>query len=116
MADSSPTGRAMVQAVRAALRLVSSSDELLTVSQLLAVKTEIGETLDFLNARIQAEQSGAFFEGIPGWLTTHLYFADDHKVVLDLSDWESASDGEEEGDKFASAENTVGGKQLFLLV
>ena len=117
MADSTPTGRAIVQAVCAALRLVSSSDGLLTLSQLLAVKADIGEALAFVDGKIQAERSGVFSKEILICLATHQCFTDDHRVILDVSDWESASGEEnEDEDEYTSAENIAGGKRLSLLV
>lgn len=116
MTDSSPTGLAILKAVRASLRLVSSSSELLTISQLLAVKHELCETFTVINAQIQVEQSGTFSKNIPhrlAALATHSCFKDDRKVVIDLTDWESSSDeGKEDENEDASA---VGGKYLIPL-
>ena len=115
MANPSPTGREIVQAVRKALRSVSGSDELLTHSQLLAVRTEINNALTFVNTQIQVEELCTSSKETPRCLATHLpCFTVDRKVVLDLSDWESASDEEEDGDERMGAE--TGGEQFHLFV
>ena len=53
-----PTSRAIVKTVCASMRLVGGSSELLTVSQLFAVKSDIREVLAIVNSQIQASQSG----------------------------------------------------------
>ena len=107
MANPFPTGRQIVQAVHKALRSVSGSDELLTHSQLLAVRTEINNVLAFVNTQIQVEESCTSSKETPRCLVTHLpCFTVDCKVVLDLSDWESE---EEDGDECMGAE--TGGEQ-----
>ena len=52
-----PTSRAIVKTVRASMRLVGGSSELLTVSQLFAVKSDIHKALAIVNGQIQASQS-----------------------------------------------------------
>ena len=52
-----PTSRAIVKMVCASMRLVGGSSELLTVSQLFAVKSDIREALAIVNGQIQASQS-----------------------------------------------------------
>ena len=46
-------------------------------------------------------------------LATHSSFTDDHRVIIDLSDWESTSDEEneekEEEGESSNVENTAGG-------
>jgi len=73
--------RAILRDVRASLRLVKSSSGLFTISQLLAVNYELRKTLAVIGGQIQAAQS------------------DGRRVVLDTSDWESASDEEKDGKK-----------------
>jgi len=63
MTDSSspPHGRAILRAVRASLRLVNGSSELLTVSQLRAMESDLRKTLAVVKGRAQARQPGMFF-------------------------------------------------------
>jgi len=96
------TGRAIVNAIRASLRLVSSSSELLTISQLLAVKSDLRETLAIVNGQIGAMQSGTFPRNVLECLATYRNFTDDHKLIINMSDWE---DEEEES---ALVENQKG--------
>jgi len=102
-----PTGRAIVRAVRASLRLTGSSLELLTVSQLFAVKSELRQTLAIVNGQIQATHpsSTASSGGDLEYFTTDSCFTDDQQLVIDLSDWDSAS--EENGERDG---NVPGGK------
>ena len=104
MTDSSntPTTRAMVRSVRASLRLVSCSSELLTESQLFAVKKDLQETLAIVNGQIQAIKSGTSLEDSSGCFATDSCFIDDHKLVIDMSDWEDTSDEDEKDDRSAS--------------
>lgn len=110
MTDPSPTARAIARTANASLRLVSSSTALLSLSQLLAMESELRGTLAIVNGQIQAELSGTFPINIPGRLTTHSRFTDDHRVVIDLSDWDSASDGEKEDEREEA--NVAGGELL----
>lgn len=93
----SPTGPAILNAVRASLRLVNCSSELLTTTQLLALKDNLCETLAIVRAQIQSENFGTSSES-PQVLGDS-FVADDHRVVIDLSDWENASDAENEENK-----------------
>jgi len=52
------TGRAIARALRASLRLVNTSSELLTLSQLYAVKSDLHETLGIVKGHIRAAESG----------------------------------------------------------
>jgi len=103
MTDSYPVGRAVFKAVRASLRLASSSSELLSLSQLLAIKDDLRETLAIINGQIEAEQSGGFAKNIPRYLATNSCFIDDRKVVIDMSDWESGSEDEASRNRETSA-------------
>lgn len=96
MTDSSPTARAITRSAQASLRLVSSSTGLLSLSQLLAMEFELRGTLAIVSGQIQAELSGVFPKNVPRHLETHSYFTDDHRVVIDLSDWDSTFDDEQE--------------------
>jgi len=96
MTDPSPSALAIFKAVRASLRLASSSSELLTIAQLLALKGDLRETLAIISGQIQTEESGTFTKKVVNRLEAHLCFTDDHKVIIDLSDWESTSDEEDE--------------------
>jgi len=91
-----PTSRAIVKAVRGSLRLVGSSSELLTASQLFAVRSDLHETLAIVNGQIQASQSGTSIWNVLERFATNSHFIDDQKLVIDLSDWEGSSD---EGDE-----------------
>ena len=65
MAD---TALAITVAVRASLGLVNSSAELLSISQLLALESELRTTLAIVKCQIQADFIGTFFENIPNCL------------------------------------------------
>jgi hypothetical protein len=110
MTDSSPTARAIARTANASLKLVSSSTALLSLSQLLAMQSELRGTLATVNGQIQAELSGTSSMNIPRRLSTHPRFIDDHKVVIDLSDWDSVSDGEKEDEPKET--NVAGGELL----
>lgn len=64
MSDPS-TGQAIVEAVRASLKLVSSSSELLDTSQLSAVKSDLRETLSIINGQIHLIRTGTFTASVP---------------------------------------------------
>ena len=51
------TGRAIVKAVRALLRLVSSLPELLTISQLYAMRDHLRETTQIVDRQISAAET-----------------------------------------------------------
>ena len=55
-----PTSRAILNAVRASLRLMNSSSELLTVSQLLAIRRELEVASAVVTGQLQALQFGSF--------------------------------------------------------
>jgi hypothetical protein len=59
-----PTGLAILKAFRASLRLVTSSSELLTVSQLLAVRNELLDMFAVVNTRLHVVQFGPFAENL----------------------------------------------------
>ena len=61
---STPTSHAIVKTVHASMRLVGGSSELLTVSQLLTVKSDLRKTLAIVNGQIQAAQSGTPVENL----------------------------------------------------
>ncbi|KAF9789133.1 hypothetical protein BJ322DRAFT_1017864 [Thelephora terrestris] len=84
----SPTGHAIMKAVRASLRLASGSMELLTISQLLTVKGDLYETLTIFNKRVQAMES------------------EDQSLIVNMSDSETTSDEDEQnnGNMSSSAE------------
>ena len=80
----SPTSRAIVSTVRAALRLLRSSSEQLSVSQLLALRSELQQTKVVVNGQMQAKQPSTFvenllelsganecFKGIKNWYSTY---------------------------------------------
>jgi hypothetical protein len=94
MADSldSPTGLAIVRALRASLRLVSSSSELLTISQLLAAKHDLCEMLAIVNGQIRTINSGSLVGKIREYPVPNTRFKGDKKVIIDLDDWEDTLD------------------------
>ena len=61
---STPTSCAIVKTVHASMRLVGGSSELLTVSQILAVKSDLRKTLAIVNGQIQAAQSSTPIENL----------------------------------------------------
>lgn len=96
MVDSSVPGRAILKTVRASLRLARNSSKLLTVSQLLAMESNIINTLATVRGQIQAEQSGTLSIGCSERTASHPRFTDDCKVILNMSDWDGTSDEEKE--------------------
>lgn len=60
----SPTSRAIVNTVRAALKLLSSSSEQLSVSQLLALKSDMREARVVVNDQMKVKQSSTFIENL----------------------------------------------------
>ena len=73
MTDSSLTGLAIYNAVRASLRLVSCSTELLTIGQLVALKDHLREASAIVGAQIQSENLGGSSRKLSRCLTTHFY-------------------------------------------
>ena len=92
MAETYPAGCAVFRAVRALLKLMNSSSELLSLFQLLAMRNDLCETLAIINSKIEAEQSGMFDKNTPKSVATNQCFTDDRRVVIDMSDWESGSE------------------------
>jgi hypothetical protein len=88
-----PTGCAIVDAVRASLRLVSCLSELLTASQLRVVKQNLCEVVAIVEGQIHAAESGMFAGNIFKCLVTHPNFSGNNRVVIELMD----TDDEEEG-------------------
>jgi hypothetical protein len=72
MADSRPTAHTIFLATRASLRLVSSSTRLLSLSQLLAVESELRSTLADVRSQVQTLLSGPFFDKHPQVFAIHL--------------------------------------------
>ena len=62
MTDPSPTTHAITAAAHASLELVNSSPELLSLSQLVFIKSELNKTLGIVANQIQVKLSGAPFE------------------------------------------------------
>ena len=94
-----PTGHAITWAVRALLKLMGSSFELLTESQLIVIQSDLCQTLAVVEDQILMMQSGKFATGVLGTLTANSYFIAKSKVVIDLSDWEDESDEDTNGDR-----------------
>ena len=108
MPELSLTNRAIFKTVDASLKLASSSSELLTISQLLAIKDNLQATLAVISGQIQTENSGMFAENILNVWQPIRVSTGDYRVVIDMSDWESASDEEKEDRKEGAS--TAGGK------
>jgi len=93
-----PTGRAIARAVRASLNLVGNSLELLTESQLVAIQSDLRQTLAIVDSKVPPVQPGKFAMDILATLAADSQFTDGQRVVLDLSDWEDESDGDRNSD------------------
>jgi hypothetical protein len=91
---SDPTGLAIVKAARASLRLVSCSSDQLTLSQLLAMESELRNTLAIVKGHIHAEFTGTSSKNVLKAYATHSYFTDDSRVLIDLTDWASSDEEE----------------------
>ena len=91
------TGRVIFRAVSSSLELVKGSSGLLTVSQLVALKRELENTLATVDGRLQAKLSGSFVENLLDCFTTDTYFTEGQKLHIDLSDW-ATSDEDENSD------------------
>ena len=93
-----PTGHVITWAVRASLKLVGSSFELLTESQLIAIQSDLRRTLAVIEDQILTMESGNFATSILGTLAANSHFTANPKVVIDLSDWEDELDEDTNGD------------------
>jgi hypothetical protein len=107
MTDHSRIDRAIVKALRASLKLASSSSGRLSLSQLYALNSDLCKTMAVISNQIQVEESGTSTENVLTWLATHSCFIDDRRIVLDVSDWDSESDEETEAKKKALTEWVV---------
>lgn len=75
MADSSPIDNAIFRAIRASLRLVHSSPELLTMSQLDVLKSDLKGMLAVIDRQIQVELAGTSVKNVPNaYIATHSCF------------------------------------------
>jgi hypothetical protein len=107
MNDSSPTGRAIVNSLRSSLKLVCSSLELLTYSQLSALEYALRQTMPIISAQLTLERGSMLFQKPPECIMTYLLFSGNPNLVLDVDDWESASSK-------CKTEAPSGGKRLLL--
>ena len=82
------------------------------MAHLRALKDDLHATLAIIRGQIQSEGFSTFTKNILKCLTTHSSFTDDHRMIIDMSDWENASDEEKEDKKEDAGE--VGGMCLFL--
>jgi hypothetical protein len=98
-APDTSTGRAIVKTVHASLSLVSSSSELLTLSQLYAVRNELLVALAITNSKIRVGKSSLSFTTILKYPATNLHSTGEKKEVIDISNWDATSDEESEQDK-----------------
>lgn len=95
-----PTGRAILRAVRASMKLVDSSLELLTESQLIAMRSDLHRTLAIVNGRLSPAHPSKFAINVLKSLVADSYSTANQKVVIDLSDWDSdGSDKDENSDR-----------------
>lgn len=127
MTDTCPTAHEITNATRASLRLVNSITGLLTLSQLLAMESELRITLAFVQSGIQAQLSGAFSENIPRPLADHSCFTEppgvttnstgnnstgtdstDHDNHPSESESESEEEGKHEGTTTANIQSSAG--------
>jgi hypothetical protein len=99
MTDHSRVDRAIIKALRASLKLASTSSGWLSLSQLYALNSDLHKTMAVINNQIQVEESGMSIENVLTQLATHSCFIDDRKILLDVSDWDSESDEEKEAKK-----------------
>lgn len=74
------------------------------------MESELRGTLAIVNGQIQAELSGASPKAIPVLSNIFIYSADDHRVIIDLSDWDCMSDEGEDGHEGASVANVADGE------
>lgn len=79
MAHSRPLADAVTSATRASLRLVNSSTELLSISQLLAMDSELRTTLAAVHVQIRAKLSGAFSSEHFTRLETHISYRSSYR-------------------------------------
>jgi hypothetical protein len=112
MTDSSPVDRAIINAVRALLKLASRSLGRFTISQLHALSSDLRRTMAVVNGQIQAEESSAFAKNVLKRLVTHSCFTDGGRVLLDMSDWDDESDEEKEAEEKGT--DGMGGKYPLL--
>ena len=67
---------------------------LLTDSQILAIKYDLFKMLSMFETQAQALKSSPFVKDIPQGFT-NFYFTGGWKLVLDLDNWETSDEGEE---------------------
>jgi len=91
-------GRAIVRAVRASLKVVGSSLELLTTSQLSAIQSDLRRTLTTVSGQISLAESGKLTTDTLEALAADSCFAGGEQVVIDLSDWEDEPDRDRNSD------------------
>lgn len=108
------TALAITTAVRASLGLVSSSAELLSISQLFALESELRNALTIVKRQLRADLHGTFFKKILKCLANNLLFAflGPHSPgsTVDLTGWDSSSEGEKYEDEGVKAANIIGGE------
>lgn len=98
MSDSpdSPIGHAVLKALRASLKLASSSMELLTVSQILAIEFDLAKTLSTFEAQARAIKSSPFIKKILKY-SANYYFTGGQIVIVDIDDWAISDDEKNNG-------------------
>lgn len=112
MTDSLPTAHPIAAASHASLRLIVSTTGLLSLSQLLALQSELRTTLVAVQGQIRTKISCAFFENTLTRLIIYPHFtAPLIGAVIDLTEQDSSSEGEVEDEpNYATAEDTSSGE------
>ena len=113
MTDSSTTSNSIFAVVHMSLRLAGNLLDMLTMAHLHTLKDDLHVMLAIIHGQIQSKGFSTFTKNILKCLTTHSSFTDNHRMIIDMSDWENASDEEKEDKKEDAGE--VGGMCLFLL-
>ena len=78
------------------------------------MRSELHKALAAVDGQIQTRLPGAFLESIPGSLTTHLHFADPLSATIDLTEWDSTSEGETEDEDEHTEDVSTDSELLFL--
>lgn len=72
MSNRSPLDSTVLKVIHASLRLVNSSSELLTFSQLHAIRGELFKTLAIVDDQIRVAESGTYAHEEPFWVRINL--------------------------------------------
>jgi len=88
------------------MKLVDSSLELLTESQLIAMRSDLHRMLAIVSGRLSPAQPSKFSMNVLKSLVADSHSTDNQKVVIDLSDWDS-----DDSDKDESSDRDVPGSE-----